>query len=98
MSISFNKKHKVYFIIIDNVIVGDFTLGKMGDKKCLNQLDIYKNYRKKGYGTQTMLWLKSNFPNLVWFSHVSNKPAYKLYIKFGKVVEKKLNMYKWELV
>ena len=85
-------------LVINGKVVGGVDLYRMNKYMVLSCLEIYKTYRKKGYGTILLQQIeKYCLKNRIYKIYLSvshdNKKAYYLYEKFGFKISDKDNEY-----
>lgn len=90
-----DKNHKIYLIEIEEKIVGFIIYEKLNINLHIKSLAIDPEYRRKGYGSELLLFIKGKLKNrdyITLYVLKSNEDAINLYkkneFKFNKLLKK----------
>lgn len=94
------EKHKMYGIIVNGVLVSNVVTGYLTNDKyiSLESVAVLHEYRNKGYGYANMIYAINEFKKKnyipIFYSHIGNKPAMRLWQKLGFEIKDKIYLIK----
>jgi ribosomal protein S18 acetylase RimI-like enzyme len=90
----------IYKCVLKNKIIGYVIIEICNDMRIhIMSIAILNQYRRRGYGSQILTFLRNKFENytISLYVQIANKQAVKFYIKNGFEIKKKIENYYNEL-